>query len=436
MDLKGAKVTVMGLGRFGGGIGVVRWLAQRGARVLVTDLEPPDELAASVAKIDDLVRSSAVTLRLGGHDEADFATADLVVANPAVPAPWHNRYLEAARHARVPVTAEIRLAIDQLPAGVRTIAVTGSVGKSTTSALIHHALTTCGQTTLLGGNIGGSLLGVHSASCVVLELSSFQLHWLAETGGWSPHVAVVTNIAPNHLDWHGTMEHYTASKQAVLRSQRPGDHAVLHESLAKWPTVPGVVGTVVPAAAGVAGLRIPGAHNASNGAMALAACKAAFPSLTPAALADAMRSYPGLPHRLQFAGEIAGVRYFNDSKCTTPQACETAVRAFEETPGLAHLHLIAGGYDKGSDLSSIGALAPRLAGLYTIGATGPAIAAAAGGRAVECGTTEAAFARARDAAKPGEVVLLSPACASWDQFTNYEERGELFVRLVQTGGAR
>ena len=212
-QLRGARVTVMGLGRFGGGVGVTRFLAGRGARVCVTDTAEADTLAASVAALDGL---PGVTLRLGGHDAADFTTADWVVANPAVPP--GNAYLRAAADAGVPVTTEVALLVARLRRE-QVIGVTGSAGKSTTTAMLGHALRACGVTTHIGGNLGGSMLpGVDRIGpddAVVLELSSFMLERLGGEG-WSPRVAVVTNLSPNHLDWHGTMDAYRAAKQQLL----------------------------------------------------------------------------------------------------------------------------------------------------------------------------------------------------------------------------
>ncbi len=456
--LEGKRVTVMGLGRFGGGASVTRWLAERGATVLLTDIESEEKLAASVAQIAGLVKSGAVELRLGGHNVSDFTTCDLVVANPAVPRPWENRFLRAAWAAGIPVTTEIGLTVEQLPDRDRIIGVTGSAGKSTTSAMIHHILKESGFKAVFGGNIGGSLLGsadpIDGDTHVVLELSSAMLCWLgglakvspidlsrAEVGvGWSPHIAVVTNLSPNHLDWHGDLEHYRRSKQEILRSQRDSDIAVLPpgSETGEWKTGAGV--KRIAARGEVGGLAIPGKHNRQNAMVAVEAALAAEPRLTRDAAEKAVRTFGGLPHRLALAATIARgdgiVRCFNDSKSTTPEACLLAVAAFEEPgeAGAGRVHLIAGGYDKGSDLSVIGELGAKLAGLYTIGKTGRAIAASAGGRAKECATVERAASEAMKAARAGDVILLSPACASWDQFENYEKRGELFVREVRSLG--
>lgn len=435
-DLSAKRATVMGLGRFGGGIGVTRYLVSRGADVLVTDLEPADKLAESVAKIADLVAAGRVTLRLGEHNVSDFTTRDLVVANPAVPKPWENRFLRAAEAVSVPITTEIRLSIDALPRGARIVAVTGSAGKSTTTALIHHVLSRLGETVHLGGNIGGSLLDragqIRDRDIVALELSSFQLHWL---GAFRKHVAVVTNIDANHLDWHQTFEHYHASKQRILEGQKPGDTAVLGPGVRDWPTAPGVRRVEIDPDASLPGLLIPGAHNELNAAVAIEACRAITAGSTlapfnePAAI-EVARTFPGLPHRLHHVSTIKAVRFYDDSKSTTPQATLLALEAFHVERATRRIHLIAGGYDKGQDLAPIALAAPDLKGLYTIGKTGEWLAKAAGAAAIPCGTLELAMERIAERAAPGDVVLLSPGCASWDQFENYEKRGARFAALV------
>lgn len=437
-DFEGLRITVMGLGRFGGGVGVTRWLAARGASVIVTDLEPADKLAASIAQIQSLVDQGRVTLRLGGHTEADFTDVDAVIANPAVPRPWDNRFIQVARAAMVPVLTEIGLAVQRLPAPSPVIAVTGSVGKSTTSAMIAHILRSHTGNVLFGGNIGGSILAdlasLPRGTPIVIEISSAMLYWLSQRPAMpiAPCVAVCTNLSPNHLDWHGDLSHYQLSKQSIFSHQPPGSSAILGEALAHWPTPPGVRRMVIPESARVDELAVPGRHNALNAAMAVeAAASLGLPELTRERAIQLVRGFAGLPHRLQSIESPSGLRCYNDSKSTTPESTRLALDAFKESPGLSRVHLIAGGYDKKIDLSSIATASKDLAGLYVIGTTADAIANAAHHATTHrCGTLDRAVDAALGRARPGDVLLLSPGCASWDQFTNYEERGECFIRLV------
>lgn len=448
--LDGHRITVMGLGRFGGGAGVARWLARQGADALLTDQASAEELAEPLAELKDLIDRSAITLRLGGHNVSDFTDCDGVVVNPAVPRPWDNRFVRAAAAAGVPITTEIELVIRRLPSRHRVIGITGAAGKSTTAALIAHGLRQLGRPAHLGGNIGGSMLGslndVGERDWVVLELSSAMLHWLSAGPArevasgpgpgawrWSPHIAVVTNIVPNHLDWHGDAMHYEQSKRAIIREQAEGDAAVLGPGADHWEANFGVKRLVAPPEAAVAGLAIPGRHNAFNGAVAAAAIGLAAPDIAPQRIEAALRSFPGLPHRLEFVGEARGVRFYNDSKSTTPESAVRAVEALHESlpESLGRIHLIAGGYDKQVDLGALSALAPPCAGLYTIGATGARLATGPGNR-FECGALDRAFARAVERARAGDIVLLSPGCASWDQFENFEHRGKAFCALARS----
>jgi UDP-N-acetylmuramoylalanine--D-glutamate ligase len=434
----GKRVTVMGIGHFGGGTSAIRWLCSLGADVLATDMSSAEKLTDQLALLQPLIDKGHVKLALGAHNVSDFTTCDLVIVNPAVPKPWENRFLRAAIAAGVPITTEINLVIQRLPKRENIVAITGSAGKSTTSAMIHHILATTGRKVFFGGNIGGSLLDQVSAmdrsSLIVLELSSAMLHWLH---GWSPRIAVVTNLAENHLDWHGTFDHYRESKRAIITSQKQGDAAILGPGMHGWATRPGVCRIEMREVHQVSDIALPGAHNRRNAAVAVAATIALDPTLDHPTAESAVRTFPGLPHRLERVGTWVGMTFFNDSKSTTPASTLLALEAVGEH-GLSNIHLIAGGYDKGSDLSPIGALAPKLAGLYTIGATGPAIAAVAtstpegGAHHTACETLDRAVNAAIANMKAGDILLLSTGCASWGQFTNYEARGRLFCELVRT----
>ena len=514
-DWKGRRVTVMGLGRFGGGVGVTRWLAAAGARVTVTDKESAERLVASLRAIADL----DVTLRLGGHDEHDFRDVDVVVVNPAVPE--SSPLLRVARDAGVPITTEINLFVERCPA--RIVGITGSVGKSTITAMIGHLLEhavdaagSCGAASAergsrdsgieglrtagrgtghrergtgsgearnarraavptfspahvstspvpparvwVGGNIGRSLLDglgrITADDLVVLELSSFQLQ-RTPLVRWSPHVAVVTRITPNHLDWHGSFDAYRDAKLNIVRFQDPARDAVvlqntpeLTQALVELISPPSntwcygldgdvpiaVRGLGAPAEAGdrrrwdALRLDVPGRHNRENAAAALTVAHVlGVPD--DVALA-ALATYQALPHRLQKVADRDGIAYYDDSKSTTPESALTALRAFERP-----LVVILGGYDKGSDLTPVAQEAARRSRFAAcIGTTGPRLAElirAAGGHAELCPDLPAAVMACRRHAQPGDAVLLSPACASWDQFADYRQRGEMFARLAR-----
>ncbi|MDA0803268.1 MAG: UDP-N-acetylmuramoyl-L-alanine--D-glutamate ligase [Planctomycetota bacterium] len=460
-ELRGARVAVVGLGRFGGSLGAIRWLAAQGARIHVSDRASASRLAESLDSIAGLVREGHVTVRTDSQDPSDIEGAALVVASAAVPMPWQNALLTQARAAGSIVTTEIALALRELE-GVPTIAVTGSAGKSTTTSLVDEGIRAAGVDAWLGGNIGGSLLDRVLANgprpeWLVLELSSAQLWWLSaqarEWGGmgtarWAPTIGVLTNLAPNHVDWHGSLQHYVQSKAGIvpedggasrfLSAQDAARTAALRRHLASepwWPLDPSRL-PEPPA------LHLAGAHNRENAALAIAALEAVAQHRSGdqhsgardgaarfdhAAARAAIARFRGLPHRLEFVGEHDGLRFYNDSKSTTPASTRLAIAAF---PDPARIHLIAGGYDKGIDLQSLRDLGPQLAGLYAIGQTGSAIALPESWS--DCATLDTAVQRACARAQPGDIILLSPGCASWDQFRDFEARGEAFAALCQS----
>ena len=438
-NLSGHRVVVMGLGRFGGGVGAVRYLVRRGAQVLVTDTLGAERMSHSLRQLEDL---DDVEYRLDGHDIRDFTNTDMVVVNPAVDR-RKNHFLRAACATGARLTSEIELLVCALPNRDRTIAVTGTAGKSTVTAMIAHVL---GQPEAnqalepaqvwMGGNIGGSLLGqidaIAQMDWVVLELSSFMLESIADVG-FSPRVAIVTNLAPNHLDRHVTFNAYIQAKQVILRYQQAGDVVVFGPNVAQVMDAGlGQLDQIEAVTPLLGPLHLPGHHNRINGSLAIAAV--GHCAVAPHFAAAALENFPGLPHRTQQVANVAAVRCYNDSKSTTPESACLAIDAFDARS----VHVILGGYDKGSDLRKlILHAARRCRGIYTIGDTGQAITAAAaaepgGAYAIYCGNLECAVREALRHARDGEVLLLSPGCASWDQFENYEQRGDMFTELVRS----
>lgn len=431
-DVRAKRVTVAGLGRFGGQIAAARWLAGQGAQVLITDQAPAEKLADSVRQLDGI----PIDFRLGEHREDDFTKADLIVASPAIPP--SNKYLQAARAAGVPVMTEIRLFIERCPATI--VGVTGTKGKSTTTAMLGQILRRR-FTTWVGGNIGHSLLleldKIDKTHLVVLELSSFMLEYLGEMR-WSPHVAVVTMVATDHLDWHGSREAYVRAKTNLVRFQRPDDLAVLNEE------DPGSMELSTQTRARVVrfGLRdrrplqlmIPGKHNQSNAQAAFTAAYELGVGRDDAQ--EALRDFRGLPHRLELVHEHNGVRFFNDSIATIPEA---AIAALESFPPKRVIQIV-GGYDKGLPMTAMcNALVERAKAVLCIGATGSKLAGMMsesprqGAASVyHCGDLPTAMRIARQTASPGDIVLLSTGCASYDQFTNFEKRGEMFAELARS----
>ncbi len=402
--MNGNRVTVMGLGRFGGGVGVVKWMLHQGAKVLLTDLASEQELETQLEQLRDY---SNIRYVLGEHRIEDFVNSDLVVANPAVLQPWSNQYLQAAWDSGVRVTTEIELVTSQLNRK-QIIGVTGTSGKSTTVSMIHAALQASGVRSHLGGNMGGSLLqsmnDIQENDTVILELSSAMLWWLERTGGWSPHIAIVTTVEENHIDWHGSFEEYVRCKKLIFKYQTEEDISLTQDSAASFSD-----------------LRVMGKHNERNAAVAFLAAIAVNAEANQARAG--IQNFCGLPHRLQEVGDM----FYNDSKSTTPQATELAINAF---PDVTKVHVIVGGYDKHIDLSLLAMQASRVGGMYAIGTTAKEIVRLADGQVHFCKTLECAVAKAKQYMQKDDVLLLSPGCASWDQFDNYEQRGEQFCELI------
>ena len=434
MDVVGKRATVMGLGRHGGGVAVSRWLAEAGALVTISDRADAAALADSLPQLEG---APIAALHLGGHREADFRAAAMVVVNPAVKP--DNEFVKIARQAGAAITSEIELFLERCPA--HAIGVTGSNGKSTTSAMIAAILEADGRRVWLGGNIGRSLLPdldrMTADDWVVLELSSFQLAWLTERCPL-PRLAVVTNFSPNHLDWHGTLAHYAASKRRLLSGLRGEGVAVLDATdpavrrllagLGEPAETCARVVAPMPAEA-LPDLAAPGAHNRRNAGLAAAAAGVA--GCADAAISRGLRSFSGLPHRLELLGTVAGREFYNDSMATTPESAVAALATFS-----GRAWLLAGGHDKGSDMDRLGAaVAQHGRGAAFYGAARDTLMTMAQRHAPAAALhatqrLDEALSWCFEQSRADDVIVLSPACASYDQYRDYRHRGAHFAMLV------
>jgi UDP-N-acetylmuramoylalanine--D-glutamate ligase len=402
------RALVVGLAR--SGFASARALARRGVHVVAADRSPE----VDSGRLADL----GVELRLGTEEEALLEGIDLVVKSPGVPA--EAPLVAGARSRGIPVWSEVELGYRLLPPGARLIGVTGTNGKTTTTELLGAILRAAGRSVEVAGNVGLPLTDAAEAasegSWIACELSSFQLedvHTLA------CDVAVLLNLEPDHLDRHGTFEAYRGAKLRIFERART---------------------KVVPRGFGIDGIEfsaddplpaeplIPGAHNRENAAAATAAARAA--GVSDDAIARALRTFPGVPHRLELVHELRGVRWVNDSKATNTAAARRGVAAYD-----APLRLILGGSLKGEDFGTFAReLPPNVRSIYLVGDAADDLAAAldaAGRPYVRAGDLPTAVAHAAADAEAGDVVLLSPATASYDQFANFEERGDTFRRLVE-----
>jgi len=415
-----SRIVVMGLGRFGGGAAAARWYAERGHEVLVTDLRDETTLEGSIRALEGL----PVTFRLGRHDEADFAAADEIVVNPAVP--FDHPLVQGRR-----VVTELGLTLRSLAGPV--LAVTGTNGKSTTATLAAAMLEASGVPAVLGGNIGRPLLSEAASlgpdTVAVLEISSFQLAWL-EHDGLAPRAAVVTNVTGDHLDRHPGLAHYVASKERLARAVPDTGTLVLprHDATASRFADRARARVVwfdeEPVRADLSGLRLLGRHNEANAAAAAHAALAC--GATPEGCARGAARTEPLPHRLEPVGERGGVLCVNDSVCTTPVAAAAAVRSFDRP-----VVLLTGGRDKGLEKAPLLEAARAARAVVAYGETGPDIARALPGAALEK-RLEKAVEKGLELARPGDVLLLSPGFASYDEFPGFDIRGARFRELVGT----
>jgi UDP-N-acetylmuramoylalanine--D-glutamate ligase len=448
MELKDKRVLVVGLGK--SGVASALFLKAHGARVTVSDTKSGDELRNEIPALLD----HGITVETGGHGERTFREQDLIVVSPGVPvdAPM----LQQARSLGEAVIGEIELAAQFLRGSI--VAITGSNGKTTTTTLTGEVMTAGGLPTLVGGNIGTPAISLveraNPHTVIVLEVSSFQLETIQT---FHPKIAVVLNVTPDHLDRHRTFEAYVDAKARMFENQSGDDFAVLN---ADDPTCVAMAARTraqvfwfsrqkeVKQGAWeregkvlfrngerqreimlVSEIPLKGAHNFEN--VLAAVCEGALMGCEPEKIRQAVREFKAVEHRLEFVATIRGVDYYNDSKATNVDA---TIKALESFP--ANIHLILGGKDKGSDYSVLNdLLRQRVKRVYTIGAAAEKIESQVKGiEMVHADTLQNALLKASAVAEAGDVVLLAPACASFDQFKSYEHRGQVFKEIVRRLG--
>jgi len=447
MDLKNKRVLVVGLGK--SGLSAAMFLRRQGARVTVSDTRSAVALAKEIPALLD----AGIMVESGGHGLLTFRRQDLIVVSPGVP--MDTPEVKQVVGYGMDVIGELELASRFLKG--RVIAITGSNGKTTTTTLVGKIMAEAGVPTLVGGNIGLPVIDLVEKSTPeswdVLEVSSFQLETIV---GFRPRIAAVLNITPDHLDRHGSFEAYAAAKARITENQLADDFLVLNaedkptqmvaaktkaqifwfssrrpikqgafvhgESIVYLPVEGGKAEPVMP----VSEITLKGEHNVENVLAAVAIARLA--GVPAAQIRASVASFKAVEHRLEYVRTVNGVEYFNDSKATNVDATIKAVGAFREG-----IHLILGGKDKDSDYTVLGPLLrERVKAVYTIGSAAEKIERELHGvvKMVGAGTIDVAVREATKAAVPGDVVLLAPACSSFDQFENYEHRGRTFRQIV------
>ena len=445
MDVKDKRVLVVGLGK--SGVASALFLKAHGARVTVSDTKSSDQLRDEIP----LLLDHGIAVETGGHGERTFRGQDLIVVSPGVPVDAPP--LVQARASGEPVIGEVELAAQHLPGPI--VAITGSNGKTTTTSLTGDIITAGGFPTVVGGNIGTPAISLVERAAretvIVLEISSFQLETIQT---FRPKVAVILNITPDHLDRHRTFETYVEAKARIFENQQASDFAILNEDDPTCLTLAGRTraqvfwfsrkkevkqGTYVESGrilfrdgAGqreimlVSEIRLKGAHNVEN--VLAGICAGVLMGVAPDKIRQAVRDFKAVEHRLEYVTTIMGVEYYDDSKATNVDA---TIKALESFP--ANIHLILGGKDKGSDYRVLNdLLRQRVKRVYTIGAAAEKIESHIKGAAeiVHAETLDNAIRRASAVAQPGDIVLLAPACASFDQFQSYNHRGRVFKEVV------
>jgi UDP-N-acetylmuramoylalanine--D-glutamate ligase len=448
MELKNKRVLVVGLGKSGKSAAL--FLRERGAQVTVSDSRSAEALAGEIPALLD----AGVMVETGGHGLLTFRRQDLIVVSPGVP--FDTPELKQVRAFGLPIIGELELASRFLQGQI--VAITGSNGKTTTTSLLGKIFAGAGVPTLVGGNIGTPVIDLIAQSTPqttsVLEVSSFQLETVEQ---FRPHIAVVLNITQDHLDRHGTFENYAAMKARITAQQTADDFFVLNaedkptqmlaartkaqvfwfsgrrpikqgafvhgESIIFLPREGAKPEPVLP----LAEIPLKGAHNVEN--VLAAVCAARLGGVSAESIRSSVAGFKAVEHRLEFVATVRGVAFYNDSKATNVDATKKALEAFA-----SGVHLILGGKDKNSDYTELAdLLRARVKTVYTIGSAAEKIERHLAGvvKIVSAGTLDAAVRQAAQVAIAGDVVLLAPACASFDQFTGYEHRGRVFKELVK-----
>jgi UDP-N-acetylmuramoylalanine--D-glutamate ligase len=447
MELKGKKVLVVGLGK--SGLAAALFLRRKGAQVTVSDVRSAEALAKDIPALLE----EGIMVEAGGHGLLTFRRQDLIVVSPGVP--LDTPELVQVKSFGLPVIGELELAARFLKG--KMVAITGSNGKTTTTALLGEILSESGAPTLVCGNIGVPVVGLIDESTPetwsVIEVSSFQLESTVE---FRPNIAVILNITPDHLDRHGSFENYARAKERIFARQDQNDCVVLNADNAPaaaaairtsarvyWFSVEraveqgawlengfvvyrGAKNAAIEQVMPLTGIPLKGAHNIENVLAAVVSARlAGVPAET---IRRAIEKFQAVEHRLEYVATVNGVEFYNDSKATNVDATAKAIAAFS-----SGVHLILGGKDKGSDHTLLTPLLrERVSAVYTIGSAAAKIESQLRGVVSlhSCETLENAVSAAVRAARPGHVVLLAPACSSYDQFENYEQRGRVFKELV------
>ena len=460
-DLKDKRITIMGLGLNQGGLGVARFLAKAGAKILITDLKTEEELGPSLEKLKDF----DVKYILGRHREEDFINTDMIIQNPAVP---HNsKYLKIARKHKIPIKTDLDLFFQLCPSK-NIIAVAGTKGKSTVSQLIYHIFKEAQKDAILAGNIGISVLDIlekiNPQTWLILEISTWQMEGIRNRK-FRPQTAVLTNILPDHLDRYPNYKEYIRSEKLIFKHQRPNDNLIVNydneETIkikkeaglpiywfsAKEKVEPGCYlkndklvfqsGEYKTTFAKISDLLLPGLHNLEN---ILAASTVSFIHNIPGnIILKALKNFPGIPYRLEFIGEVRGIKFYNDTCATTPEATLAALGSFTEQPVI----LFLGGKDKKLNYENFGEAIGKNkeikkiillqhpdydASLKILSALKKHLDSE---KIILTSSLKVGVEAALQQAQENDLVLLSPAAASFGMFENEFDRGDQFNKIVK-----